>query len=152
MKEKLKDDKFVKDLLYKFLTVLVIAVAALLLLNVMTQSKDGRAQIVDENGGSEYWESTAPTSEERKLAEILSSIKGVGEVKVMLTYEDTDTADDLFSGSRKTNNGKVSGAIITAVGGADAVAKSNILEAVTALFNIPVQNVKVYAMIEEGNK
>ena len=55
MKEKLKDDKFVKDLLYKFLSVLVIAIVALLLLNVLTQSKDGRTQIVDEDGGSEYW-------------------------------------------------------------------------------------------------
>ena len=48
--------------------------------------------------------------------------------------------------------GEVKGAIITAAGGADAVAKRNILEAVTALFNIPVQNVKVYEKIEEGNK
>ena len=68
MKEKLKDDKFVKDLLYKFLSVLVIAVAALLLLNVMTQNKDGRKQIIDEDGGSEYSETASPTNEERKLA------------------------------------------------------------------------------------
>lgn len=74
MKEKLKDDKFVKDLLYKFLSVLVIAIVALLLLNVMTQNKDGRTQIVDEDGGSEYWETAAieSTPEERKLSKSLA--------------------------------------------------------------------------------
>ena len=135
MKEKLKDDKFVKDLLYKFLSLLIIAIVALLLLNVMTQNKDGRTQIIDEDGGTEYWETTASTLEERKLERILSSIKGVGDVSVMLTYEDTGSSNDIFSNE-----------------GADAVAKRNILEAVTALFNIPVQNVKVYEKIEEGNK
>ncbi|MGI6733128.1 MAG: hypothetical protein ACOX4J_02960 [Anaerovoracaceae bacterium] len=155
MKEKLKDDKFVKDLLYKFLSVLVIAIVALLLLNVLTQSKDGRTQIVDEDGGSEYWETAAieSTSEERKLSKILSKIKGVGDVDVMLTYESTETAGDLFYDKNETaGGGKVKGAIIAAEGGADIVVKRNILEAVTALFDIPVQNVKVYEKIEEGNK
>ena len=144
MKEKLKDDKFVKDLLYKFLSVLIIAIVALLLLNVMTQNRDGRTQIIDEDGGSEYWETTAVTLEERKLEKILSSIKGVGNVSVMLTYDSTGRSKDIFSNEEVTSSGEVRGAIITAAGGADAVAKRNILEAVTALFNIPVQNVKVY--------
>ncbi|NLT48932.1 MAG: hypothetical protein GXX92_11040 [Clostridiales bacterium] len=152
MKEKLKDDKFVKDLLYKFLSLLIIAIVALLLLNVMTQNKDGRTQIIDEDGGTEYWETTASTLEERKLERILSSIKGVGDVSVMLTYEDTGSSNDIFSNEGAKSGGEVKGAIITAAGGADAVAKRNILEAVTALFNIPVQNVKVYEKIEEGNK
>ncbi len=144
MKEKLKDDKFVKDLLYKFLSVLIIAVAALLLLNVMSQSKDGRSQIIDEDGGTEYWEDgSASTLEERKLEEILSSIKGVGDVSVMLTYEEGQATGDFLSPGEETRE-NVKGAIITASGGADAVIKSKILEAVTALFNIPVQNVKVY--------
>lgn len=152
MKEKLKDDKFVKNLLYKFLSVLIIAIVALLLLNVMTQSKDGRTQIIDEDGGAEYWETTASTMEEKKLEKILSSIKGVGDVSVMLTYEDAGTSKDIFSNEESSVSGEVRGAIITAEGGADAVAKRNILEAVTALFNIPVQNVKVYEKIEEENK
>ena len=152
MKEKLKDDKFVKNLLYKFLSVLIIAIVALLLLNVMTQSKDGRTQIIDEDGGAEYWETTASTLEEKKLEKILSSIKGVGDVSVMLTYEDAGTSKDIFSNEESSVSGEVRGAIITAEGGADAVAKRNILEAVTALFNIPVQNVKVYEKIEEENK
>jgi stage III sporulation protein AG len=153
VKEKLKDDKYVKNLLSKFLSALVIAIVALLLLNVMTQSKDGRMQIVDENGGTEYFEEkTFPTTEEQKLKEILSSIKGVGEVNVMLTYEDREVEKDIFSGKNESGNIKVKGAVITAAGGSKAVTKSNILEAVTALFDIPVRNVKVFEKVEEGNK
>lgn len=154
MKEKLKDDKYVKKLLNKFLSALVIAIVALLLLNVMTQSKNGRTQIIDENGGTEYWESeTGITSEELKLKELLKSIKGVGEVSVMLTYESSDSGGDLFSDKKTNKNGGVvKGAVIVAEGGDMAVTRSNITEAVTALFDIPVKNVKVFEKIGEGHK
>ncbi|HPO03966.1 MAG TPA: hypothetical protein PLV37_00440 [Bacillota bacterium] len=151
MKEKLKDDKFVKDLLYKFLSVLVIAVAALLLLNVMTQNKDGRKQIIDEDGGSEYSETASPTNEERKLAEILGSIKGVGDVNVMISYDRSETNVDFFQ-DKKAETAKVKGAVITATGGGEAVTKHSIIDAVTALYDIPVQNVKVFEKEGEGNK
>lgn len=152
MKGKLKDDKFVKDLLYKFLSVIIIAIVALLLLNVMSQNKDGRSQIIDEDGGSEYAESAIFTAQEQKLTEILKEIKGVGDVSVMLTYEQKATADDLFSNTDKEDYSKVKGAVIIASGGGDAVAQNNILKAVTALFDIPVQNVRVFEKAEEGNK
>jgi stage III sporulation protein AG len=151
LKEKLKDDKFVKDLLYKFLSVLVIAVAALLLLNVMTQNKDGRKQIIDEDGGSEYSETASPTNEERKLAEILGSIKGVGDVNVMISYDRSETNVDFFQ-DKKAETAKVKGAVITATGGGEAVTKHSIIDAVTALYDIPVQNVKVFEKEGEGNK
>ncbi len=152
MKGKLKDDKFVKDLLYKFLSVLIIAIAALLLLNVISQNKDGRSQIIDEDGGSEYAERAIFTAQEQKLTEILKEIKGVGDVSVMLTYEQKETAGDLFSNTEKEDYSKVKGAVIIASGGGDAVAQNNILKAVTALFDIPVQNVRVFEKAEEGNK
>ncbi len=152
MKGKLKDDKFVKDLLYKFLSVLIIAIAALLLLNVISQNKDGRSQIIDEDGGSEYAERAIFTAQEQKLTEILKEIKGVGDVSVMLTYEQKATAGDLFSNTEKEDYSKVKGAVIIASGGGDAVAQNNILKAVTALFDIPVQNVRVFEKAEEGNK
>ena len=151
MKDILKDDKFVKDLLYKFLSVLVIAVAALLLLNVMTQNKDGRKQIIDEDGGSEYSETASPTNEERKLAEILGSIKGVGDVNVMISYDRSETNVDFFQ-DKKAETAKVKGAVITATGGGEAVTKHSIIDAVTALYDIPVQNVKVFEKEGEGNK
>ncbi|GAB1475360.1 hypothetical protein MASR2M70_01920 [Bacillota bacterium] len=152
MKEKLKDDKFVKDLLYKFLSVVILAIVTLLLLNVMSQNKDGRSQIIDDDGGSEYTGGAIFTSEEQRLTEILKGIKGVGEVSVMLTYEQKEGSGDFFSGSGEEESGKVKGAVIIASGGGDAVAQSNILKAVTALFDIPVQNVRVFEKAEEGNK
>ena len=54
MKEKLKNDKFATELLYKFLAVLMVASVALLMFNVLSEGKDGRRQIVDDNGGTEY--------------------------------------------------------------------------------------------------
>ncbi len=151
MKDKLKDDKFVKDLLYKFLSLLVIAVVALLLLNVMSLKKDGRRQIIDEDGGTEYLNEVF-TREELKLTETLKGIKGVGDVRVMLTYELAETADNYFSDGRKDREGRVKGAVVIASGGGKAVTKKNIVEAVTALYNIPVQNVKVFEKSEEVNK
>lgn len=151
MKDKLKDDKFVKDLLYKFLSLLIIAVVALLLLNVMSQKKDGRRQIIDEDGGTEYLNETF-TAEELKLTETLKDIKGVGDVKVMLTYETTESGNDYFSDGKNNKGGKVKGAVIIASGGGKAVTKNNIVKAVTALYSIPVQNVRVFEKSEEGNK
>lgn len=150
MKEKLKDDKFVKDLLYKFLSLLIIAIVALLLLNVLTQSKDGRKQIIDRDGGTEYITEAAMTMEEKKLGEILEGIRGVGDVKVMLSYESSVDERDFLSGSQKEEGGKVKGAVIIASGGDKAVTKSKIQEAVVALFDIPIQNVKVFEGVKEG--
>lgn len=152
MKDKLKDDKFVKELLYKFLSVLIIAIVALLLLNVMFQQKDGRTQIIDEDGGTEYREKMGFTNEEQKLMEILMGIKGVGDVKVMLTYENLEVSKDFFTDTRNEEGGKVKGAVVIASGGGGAVAKNNILEAVTALYDIPIQNIRVFEKAEEGNK
>lgn len=150
MKGKLKDDKFVKELLYKFLSLLIIAIVALLLLNVMTQNKDGRTQIIDEDGGTEHLSEAALTIEEKKLAEILTGIKGVGDVRVMLSYESKGEDKDFFTESKKEEGGKVKGAVIIASGGDKAVTKSKIQEAVVALFDIPIQNVKVFEGVKEG--
>ena len=98
MWDKLKNDKYVKDLLIKLLTILFVAALALLLFDVLTQSKDGRKQIVDMDGGTEYTEETAlATEEEIRLEEILGQMKGVGDTNVMITYQDKET-DTVFSG------------------------------------------------------
>lgn len=119
MWEKFKNDKNTKDLMIKLITVLIIASIALLSFDVMTQSNDGRKQIVDENGGTE----TA-------LCTILQDIKGVGAVDVMIQYEEGEQ--------------KVMGVIVTAEGAGNAVVKNNVTNAVSAVFNIPVSNVMVY--------
>lgn len=145
MWDKLKTDKYAKSLLTKLITILIVASIALLLFDVLTQSKDGRRQIVDDNGGTEYLESAdASTKEENKLKDILSDIKGVGEVDVMITYKENEPSSSLFNGESKEKQSKVGGVIVTASGAGDIIIRNNITNAVTAVFNIPASNVSVF--------
>lgn len=129
MNEKLRSHEVIKALMTKSIAVLFIAVLALVMLSVLTNSKDGRKQIVDEDGGTEYTSSAVVeenkdyTEEERRLSGILGSIKGVGAVTVM-------------AGEK--------GVIITAEGAESAAIRDKITAAVSALFGIPASSVKVF--------
>jgi stage III sporulation protein AG len=145
MWDKLKNDKYVKDLLIKLLTVLFVAAIALLLFDVLTQSKDGRRQIVDMDGGTEYTEETAvATEEEIRLEEILSQMKGVGDTNVMITYQSVEETDTVFTSESNKNDRKVEGVIVASEGAGDIIIKSNIIDAVATVFNIPASNVVVF--------
>lgn len=153
MWDKLKNDKYVKDLLVKLLTILFVAVIALLLFDVLTQSKDGRRQIVDMDGGTEYTEETLATMEERRLEEILSQMKGVGDTNVMITYQNEEEPDPVFSSNANSNKSrKVEGVIVAAEGAGDIIAKNNIINAVATVYNIPVSNVVVYEKSDSGTE
>jgi stage III sporulation protein AG len=150
MWDKLKNDKYVKDLLIKLLTILFVAALALLLFDVLTQSKDGRKQIVDMDGGTEYTEETAlATEEEIRLEEILGQMKGVGDTNVMITYQNKET-DTVFSG--QNNYRKVEGVIVASEGAGDIVIKNNIINAVATVFDIPASNVVVYEKNDSGTE
>lgn len=146
MWDKLKNDKYVKDLLIKLITVLFVAALALLLFDVLTKSKDGRRQIVDSDGGTEYTvqEDTLATNEEIRLEQILSQIKGVGSANVMITYRKNDEAATVFSGESSNKNPRVEGVIVTAEGAGNIIIKNNIINAVAAVFDIPASNVMVF--------
>ena len=118
MLEKLKKDPKLKDLAIKLIAMLIIAAVALLSFDVFTQNKDGRKQIIDDDGGTEA-----------ALCKILTDIKGVGDVDVMLQYDEND---------------QISGAIVTAEGAEDPVIRNNLVNAVRAVFNIPVSSVMVF--------
>jgi hypothetical protein len=118
MWKKLTNNKKATDLIIKAITIMIIAAIALLSLDVMTSSRDGRRQIIDENGGTEA-----------ALTAILQDIKDVGEVDVMITYE---------------NGNKITGVIVTAEGAGSVVVRNNITNAVSGVFNLPVKNVMVF--------
>lgn len=118
MLEKLKKDPKTKDLIIKIIAILIILSVALLSFDVFTQNKDGRKQIIDDDGGTEA-----------ALCSILTDIKGVGEVDVMLQYNEEQ---------------QISGAIVTAEGAGDPVVRNNLVNAVRAVFNIPVSSVMVF--------
>ena len=118
MLKKIINDPVLKDKSIKVLAVAIIAVVILLSFDVFTQSNDGRRQIVDKDGGVEA-----------DLCMILSDIEGVGEVDVMLQYDEED---------------RITGAIVTAGGADDPVVKNNVVNAVMALFDISATNVEVF--------
>ena len=107
-----------KDIIIKLITIAVIAAVLLVAFDVLTQDRDSRRQIIDEDGGSEM-----------TLSEILTDIDGVGAVDVMI---------------RQGENNAISGVIITAEGAGDPVIRDNITRAVAAVYNIPASNVVVF--------
>lgn len=123
MIKKLMDDPAIKDKCIKTLAVVIIAIVVLLSFDVFSQSKDGRRQIVDKDGGVEA-----------DLCMILSDIEGVGDVDVMLQYDEDE---------------RITGAIVTAVGADDPVVKNNVVNAVMALFDISASNVEVFKKSSE---
>jgi stage III sporulation protein AG len=152
MWDKLKNDKYVKDLLVKLLTILFVAAIALLLFDVLTQSKDGRRQIVDMDGGTEYTEETLATSEEVRLENILSQMKGVGDSDVMITWKDEKVTDTLFMSENSNTSRKVEGVIVACEGAGDVVVKNNIINAVATVFDIPASNVMVFEKVRSSTK
>lgn len=118
MLEKLKSDPKFKDLAVKGIAVIIIVSVALLSFDVFTQDTDKRKQIIDET-----------VSTETALCNILTDIKGVGKVDVMLQYNSDE---------------EISGVIVTAEGADDPVIRNNLVNAVRAVFNIPVSSVMVF--------
>lgn len=152
MNEKLKNavsgrnDKKAKDLLFKFITLAVTVALILLFCNVLGQDRDGRTQIVDEDGGEEFLSvsSDLSTQEERRLEEILSLIRGVGKVDVMITCQEPERIVSAFSGASATEPGKVMGVIAAAEGADSPVVRQAIIDAITSLFDIPASRVVVF--------
>ena len=117
-------DQRAKDKFIKALSIIIIVIVILLSFDVFSQNNDGRRQIVDRDGGVEA-----------DLCMILSDIEGVGEVDVMLQYDEDD---------------RITGAIVTAGGADDPVVKNNVVNAVMALFDISASNVEVFKKTGEG--
>lgn len=125
MLNRIMKDPALKEKALKGLALLIAIAVIILSFDVFTQSKDGRKQIVDEDGGIEA-----------ELCSILSDINGVGEVDVMLQYDEKE---------------QITGAIVTADGAGDPVVKNNVINAVKALFNISAANVEVFEKKSSGD-
>ncbi len=117
--------KITKDTIVKIISVMIIASVFLLTMSILTDDNDGRKQVSDDNGATEA-----------TLCTFLSEIKGVGEVSVMMQYN---------------NENSVSGVIVTAQGASDPVVKNNIAKGVATLFDIPVSSVMVFEKNQEDS-
>ncbi len=111
---------------------------------------------------------------EQKLEELLATVDGVGQVRVMLTWEgsserqvEKDRISNADSVEEETiyqendsgkypyvvswTNPKVTGVLVIAEGGGSTKVKAEILEAVQALFGIEPHKIKIMKMGEGGN-
>lgn len=150
MEEKKKKSR--KETVHQLITAAVIAALALLLLNVLSVNRDGRRQIVDNDGTEEYLarEEEMEHEEEKRLAEILSQMKGVGQVEVMMTWQEPETVS-VFSSNQEAEKRKVKGVMIAAEGASQAVVRDKIISAVSAVFDLPPANVMVFEKESGGN-
>ena len=82
--------KITKDTFVKIITAIILASVFLLTMSILTDDNDSRKQVADDNGATEA-----------ALCSFLSEIKGVGEVTVMMQYD---------------NENAVTGVIVTAQG------------------------------------
>ena len=112
-----------KGSLGKLITILLIASVAILALSILTDSKDGRKQIIDSDGG-----------DEERLCSILSGIKGAGDVDVIVKSDD---------------DCKVVGVIVSAEGGENPIVANKLTNGVSTLYNIPVSSVIVFEKEQE---
>jgi len=117
--------KITKDTIVKIISVMIVASVFLLTMSILTDDNDGRKQVTDDNGATEG-----------ALCTFLSEIKGVGEVSVMMQYN---------------NENSVSGVIVTAQGASDPVVKNDIAKGVATLFDIPVSSVMVFEKNQEDS-
>ena len=117
---------------------------------------------VDKNKKADVQPTAAVTSvedEEKRLANILSQIDGVGEVSVMITYyssSEKNIAYETKVSSREKEESedkkavmkevypKVRGVIVTADGGGNSAVRSAISEAVTASLDVPAHRICIF--------
>ena len=64
----------------------------------------------------------------KRLTNVLNQMQGVGDVQVMITYQEDDS---------------VEGVVVVAEGGDNAVVVRNITEVVQALFDVDAHKIKV---------
>ncbi|MDO4260460.1 MAG: stage III sporulation protein AG [Eubacteriales bacterium] len=155
-----------EQLLILVLTGLLLAVIAL-----PAERKEETEQEIseDQEAGEPAGEADYGTRMERRLEELLASVEGVGEVRVMLTFEGTgeeqvekdksrssdgtqeETVYEETDGDRtpyisSRTNPKVTGVLVIAQGGGSTSVQSDILEAAQALFGIEPHKIKIMKM------
>lgn len=133
----------------------VIVLLGVLLLVVTMPVKNGKDQesdpapVMEEQTVEEYREEC-----ERKLAELLVKVKGVGAVQVMVTVKGSEEkiCQEKGLGSDpyvvQTLEPEVSGVVVVAKGGGQGKVDKTITEIVQALFGVEAHKVKVVAMGE----
>lgn len=119
-----------KDIGYGRLALLFIVGALFLLISFPTKKQN----VFLENGNNPY-----ETELESRLAAVLTHMEGVGGVEVMITVRQ--------NGSFKE---EIAGVVVIADGAENIQVKTQICEAVEALFEVPVHKIKVLKRVGES--
>lgn len=163
MKMKINIKKFIGDIPKRAVIYILGAVGILLLILPSFAPKEA-----EEPKETEIKEDYAALLEKR-LEDILPGIEGVGRVRVMITaknYGEIRLAKDEDDSGKKTvilnkkGGGEeteiieesypdIEGVVIAAQGGASAVVKENLTEAVGALLGIEAHKIKVFKMADD---
>lgn len=110
-------DNFSRESLKKMIAISIVIAIFLLTLSVLTDKNDSRRKI------------TSGNQTEETLSSFLSEIDGVGDVSVMI---------------ERSSNDEITGVIVSADGAENLVVKSNIVNGVSTLFDIPKPSVMVF--------
>lgn len=107
IKEYLKNNnngEFVRNIL----VLLIIGVMVFILADIMGSGRNKEANIIKSVNDESYnnMPNDYTTVLERKLEDILSRLKGVGEVKVMITLEETEEVVPAFNTTKNNENTK----------------------------------------------
>lgn len=158
--------------------LLILILVGLLLAVISVPVEDNRepeeVQVMDAAAETEQWEADYESRMEQRLEELLGNVEGVGQVRVMLTFQGTGekiVEKDRSSGSEESReetvyeergsserapyvtsetNPKVDGVLVIAEGGGNSHIRQEILEAAQALFGVDAHKIKIMKM--EGTK
>ena len=87
---------------------------------------------------------------EMRIRDILLEVEGVGEVDVMLVLKSSEERTVHTGFSEKSVYPELSGIVISADGGGSALVKTEISEAMEALFGLPPHKIKVLKRVKKG--
>jgi len=99
-------------------------------------------------------EQNDPSSLEGKLEQTLMQIRGVGQVKVYLHYDDippdaNNLLNDYFSTGKSEK--AVSGMLIVSEGASDPSIKSQLLETISRVMQLPTHRIMIVPMERKGD-
>lgn len=106
------------------------------------ENSAGITEILSGTGNDEEGRDTYVISLERSLEELLSSMEGVGENKVMITLKPSERSMYYASGSTM----EIEGVVVCAKGAANGKVAKNISEVIQALFGLEAHKIKIAKM------
>ncbi len=77
---------------------------------------------------------------EKELEELLSYVEGIGTVRVMLTMK---SEQENLSFSKQEESGRVEGVVVVCSGAKDSYVQREIIEAISALFQLDSHKIKI---------